>query len=110
MVISEAASAGPRAAASEGDPSGLSRRERRKLEVLLGNLPGMAYRCNASRRRKLELVSKGCVNLTGYRRSQLLNDVKHWDALIDDKDRRRVRNSVKKALARKNGPNHLSTL
>lgn len=73
--------------------------QRRKLEVFLGNLPGMAYRCDAGGRRRLELVSSGCRSLTGYCRKELVDEVKYWDALIDEEDRQRVRNNVQSALA-----------
>lgn len=73
--------------------------QRRKLEVLLGNLPGMAYRCDANGRRRLQLVSDGCAGLTGYGPEQLISELKYWDALIYENDRPRVHDEVQRALA-----------
>lgn len=58
----------------------------RKLSALMGNLPGMAYRCMNDPNWTMEFVSKGCIPLTGYHPSELLgnqkvsyNDVIHPD-------------------------------
>lgn len=46
----------------------------RSREVLLDNLPGMAYRCNYDKNWTMIFVSKGCFELTGYQPECLLNN------------------------------------
>lgn len=49
---------------------------RRKLETLMGNLPGMAYRCKNDRDYTMEFVSRGAFDLTGYQPEELINNAK----------------------------------
>ena len=42
------------------------RESRRRLGTLLGNLPGMAYRCRNDRQRTMDVVSEGCLGCTGF--------------------------------------------
>jgi two-component system sensor kinase FixL len=75
------------------------RHQRLQLEVLLGNLPGMAYRCRYDEARSLEFVSKGCEALTGYSNESLTGKVAGWSSLIDERDRPRVWNEIRSAVA-----------
>ncbi len=51
----------------------LAESERSKA-VLLGHLPGMAYRCKYEQQWTMEFVSEGCYELTGYRPGDLINN------------------------------------
>jgi len=63
-----------------------------RLETLLKNLPGMAYRCLNQAHWPMDFVSKGCFELCGYHRHEiesqrvLWGDFTHPDD-IDDVDR-----------------------
>ena len=46
----------------------------RSYEVLLSNLPGMAYRCKYDREWTMQFASHGCFELTGYPSSSLINN------------------------------------
>lgn len=46
----------------------------RSKHVLLSNLPGMAYRCSFNRDWRMQFVSEGCFELTGYKAESLINN------------------------------------
>ena len=46
----------------------------RSREVLLDNLPGMAYRCRYDKDWTMDFVSRGCFELTGYQPESLLHN------------------------------------
>lgn len=58
------------------------------LETLLGNLPGMAYRCRNEPRLPMEFVSGGAQDLTGYPPEAIVSDPEGYARLIhaDDRD------------------------
>lgn len=73
----------------------------RKLSTLMGNLPGMAYRCLNDPDWTMEFVSEGCEELTGYSQSELQkNTKKSYASLILPEDRARVWETVQHGLAR----------
>jgi two-component system sensor kinase FixL len=64
-----------------------------RLETLLKNLPGMAYRCLNQKHWPMDFVSDGCFDLCGYHRDEiesqqvLWGDFTHPD-MIDEVDRK----------------------
>jgi PAS domain S-box-containing protein len=44
----------------------------RRLATLMGNIPGMAYRCKNNQDRRMEFVSDGCRALTGYEPKEIM--------------------------------------
>jgi diguanylate cyclase (GGDEF)-like protein/PAS domain S-box-containing protein len=77
------------------------RKRERQLQVLMDNLPGMAYRCRYDPHWTMLFVSQGCARLTGYEPDELIkNRVTSYASLIDDEDGERVFCEVKAALAR----------
>ena len=73
--------------------------QRRELETLMGNLPGMVYRCANTINWTMEFVSEGCFDLTGYKPDELINDNKicYGDVIHKD-DRLKGFDDVQTAL------------
>ena len=73
---------------------------RRRLATLLDNLPGMAFRCANTPAWRMEFVSSGCEELTGYAPADLVGDhaVAYGD-LIHADDRRRVWETIQQGVA-----------
>ncbi len=72
----------------------------RRLSTLMGNLPGMAYRCRSDRDWTMEFVSEGCLELTGYVPEDLLKNRRITFAeLIDPAHRGRVWKTWQSRLA-----------
>ena len=75
------------------------RESQRALATLMGNLPGMAYRCRNDPPRTMEFVSEGCADLTGYLSSELVgNSQVTFADLIHPQDRQRVEEEIQAAL------------
>jgi PAS domain S-box-containing protein len=72
----------------------------RALATLMGNLPGMVYRCLNSREWPMVFVSQGSTELTGYDPDELApgGSAKYGD-LIHPEDREMVWQEVQKAIA-----------
>lgn len=71
----------------------------RTLVTLMGNLPGMAYRCANDRDWTMEFVSEGCHELTGYKNFELLNNAAaSYSSLIHAEDTENVWNDVQTAI------------
>lgn len=67
----------------------------RSMTTLLGNLPGLAYRCKADRFWTMEYLSEGCRTLTGYYPSDLLNNNQiSYKSIIHSKDIKKVTQEV----------------
>jgi PAS domain S-box-containing protein len=77
------------------------RENQRMLSTLMSNLPGMAYRCLNSRDWIMEFVSEGCVELTGYQASELIQNrgISYGD-VIHPEDRQKVWQDIQGSLAR----------
>ena len=72
---------------------------RKALQTLMSNLPGMAYRCKNEPQWTMKFVSDGCEQLTGYTQDELLNNrVAAYGDLICESHRETVWASVQKAL------------
>lgn len=74
----------------------------RNRNILLSNLPGMAYRCLNDNDWTMEFVSDGCVELTGYKPDQLINNSTiSFNDLIQPEYRERVREGCEIAMKEK---------
>jgi len=77
----------------------LAERER-MLSTLLGNLPGIAYRCRNVPGWTMEFLSDGCRELTGYDADELTDDrVVSFEDLMHPDDRAMVRVEVERSLS-----------
>ena len=78
------------------------RERERQLEILMGNLPGMAYRCRNHPDWPMEFVSQGAYQLTGYKPEEMMSDgqIDYGDIIHPD-DRDMVWKTVQQAI-RKN--------
>ncbi len=71
----------------------------RLFMTLIGNLPGMVYRCKPDDERTMLYASNGCINLTGYTPSELTHNRRvTFAALIHPEDIAKVRRAVKRAV------------
>jgi len=75
------------------------RESQRALAMLIGNLPGMAYRCRNSVDWPLEFASDGAWELTGHAPAQLVAGTPTYGELVHPDDRDRIWNEVQVALA-----------
>ena len=71
----------------------------RALAALMGNLPGMAYRCRNDAGWTLDFVSEGAHKLTGHRPEAIVSGKVSYANLIHPDDRARVRSEVQAAIA-----------
>ncbi len=71
----------------------------RTMSTLLSNLPGMAYRCKNDANYTMEFISDGCLDLTGYPPSALIENAEiPYGDLIDPVDRLRIRQEMQPAI------------
>ena len=86
--------------ASENARTELQERER-ALSALLGNLPGMVYRCANDPSWTMEVVSAGCEDFTGYPPEALINNaVVAYGDLVHPEDRATGWDAIQAAIAR----------
>ncbi|NCC23634.1 MAG: response regulator [Deltaproteobacteria bacterium] len=75
---------------------------RRYLSTLLGNLPGMAYRCIFDQDWTMEFASQGSLALTGYAPDELVgNRVVAYNDIVHPEDRDQLAGEVGLALSEK---------
>ncbi len=73
-----------------------------KLSTLIGNLPGVVYRCLNEEDWTMEFISDGCFELTGFKPSDLIgNRVVAFNRLIHSDDRPLVWGQIQAALSKK---------
>ncbi len=71
----------------------------RKLSTLMGNLPGMAYRCINDKDWTMIYVSDGCLELTGYKPEDLIKNNKlSFNDIIDENYREKLWNKWQEVL------------
>ncbi len=74
----------------------------REHRDLIGNLPGMVYRCRNDMQWTMEYLSDGCLLLTGYPPDALIgNSQVAYGDLIVPEDRDRVWTTIQEALAQR---------
>ncbi len=77
------------------------RENRRRLQLLMDNLPGMAYRCSVSPDWSMEVVSAGSLELTGYSPDEMTGrGAIPFAELIHPDDRACVEETVSRAVER----------
>ncbi len=79
------------------------RERERFLRTLIGNLPGVVYRCRVDKSFTSEFLSDGCLQLTGYAADELTGAERPatWDHIIHPEDRERVRAEIRRLLNEK---------
>ena len=71
----------------------------RQLANLMDSLPGMAYRCLYDEFWTMKFVSSGCVELTGYKPEDLIDNQRvSWAGLIDSTDSPGLLRQVEEAI------------
>ncbi|NOR57406.1 MAG: PAS domain S-box protein, partial [Sulfurimonas sp.] len=71
----------------------------RQLVAFMDNLPGMAYRCKNDQRWTMEFVSERCLELTGYKPTDLINNKKiSFLEIIHPDDQDRIWSDVQAGL------------
>ena len=73
---------------------------KRALNSLLNNIPGMVYRGRNDRSWTFEFVSEGCMDITGYSHLELINDSNfNFNLIIHPEDRSDVWESVNQQIS-----------
>jgi PAS domain S-box-containing protein len=72
---------------------------KRTLETLISNLPGVAYKCQNDSQWTMEFISEGCFQLTGYQSEDLImNKNISYNDLIHPDDRQMVWDTIQTSL------------
>lgn len=90
----------PREIAGGEQPAFASAPGQINFQNLLGNLPGIAFRCRHDPDWTMEFLSEGCTRYTGYAPSELLqNRAFSYEQIIHPNDREMVHEKIGAALA-----------
>lgn len=78
------------------------RENERSKTILLSHLPGMAYRCRFDHEWTMLFVSAGCLKLTGYQPTSLINnqDISFYELIVPEY-RELLRIEIERVLAQK---------
>ncbi len=73
----------------------------RKINVLMNNLKGVAYRCNNDKAWTMDFISNGIAELTGYDADDFIkNNVRDFNSVIFEEDRDKVWEEIQKGLSK----------
>ncbi len=72
---------------------------RRAANALLAHIPGMVYRGRHDRTWSFEFVNEGCIDVTGYDATDLMNNSISFNSIIHPDDREAVWNSVNQQIS-----------
>ena len=74
----------------------------RKLNTLINNLKGIAYRCKNDRNWTMEYLSAGFEEITGYKVEDVINNKKmSFDDIIEPEDRDRIWTEIQSSIGKK---------
>ncbi|GEM_PF-1159021 len=72
---------------------------RRRLEILISNLPGVVYRCINEREWTMKYLSAGIESLTGYKKDEIIdNNIISYGDIIHPDDKEYVWNHIQKNI------------
>ncbi len=70
----------------------------RRMQVMMGNLPGMVYRRLNDKNWTMRFISEGCLRITGYAPKSLINNKVSLKDIIHPDDVKKVQKRVKNAI------------
>ena len=74
----------------------------RKFSTLIGNLPGIVYRCDNDREWTMSFLSEGCRDLTGYAPEEIIGNRRlSYNDVINFEHRERIWAEVQTALSKR---------
>jgi len=74
----------------------------RRFSTLIGNLPGMVYRCLSNENWSMEYMSDGCIELTGYQPASFYGEIpdRTYQGIIHPEDEKMVWDTIIEAIER----------